>query len=52
MVMSALLPLTPSGATIGKMPCLAISASVTAYGRKMIMHTKEVVQSTYNKANG
>ena len=26
-----------SGATVGKMPCLQISASVTSYGRNMIM---------------
>jgi DNA polymerase delta subunit 1 len=31
-----------TGATIGKLPCLQISSSVTAYGRKMIEMTKEV----------
>jgi DNA polymerase delta subunit 1 len=41
-----------AGATVGKMPCLAISASVTAYGRKMIMHTREMVQERFTKANG
>lgn len=41
-----------TGATVGKMPCLAISGSVTAYGRTMIERTKELVQATYNKANG
>ncbi|GEM06433.1 DNA polymerase delta subunit 1 [Rhodotorula toruloides] len=41
-----------TGATIGKLPCLPISMSVTAYGREMIDQTKEVVQSTYNTANG
>lgn len=29
-----------TGAVIGKMPCLEISASVTAFGRNMIDHTK------------
>ena len=29
-----------TGATVGKMPCLEISASTTAYGREMIYHTK------------
>lgn len=31
-----------TGATIGKLPCLAISSSVTAYGRQMIEKTKAV----------
>ena len=31
-----------TGATIGKLPCLAISSSVTAYGRQMIEKTKRV----------
>jgi len=29
-----------TGAVIGKMPCLEISSSTTAYGREMIEHTK------------
>lgn len=29
-----------TGATVGKMPCLEISSSVTAFGREMIEHTK------------
>eukprot|EP00955_Chlamydomonas_euryale_P069670 360530-Chlamydomonas_euryale.AAC.3 len=41
-----------TGATVGKMPCLQISASTTSYGRSMIMHTRELVMSMYNKANG
>ncbi|GAX78824.1 hypothetical protein CEUSTIGMA_g6261.t1 [Chlamydomonas eustigma] len=41
-----------TGATVGKMPCLQISASTTAYGRTMIMNTRELVMSMYNKANG
>ena len=31
-----------TGATIGRLPCLAISASVTSYGREMIEMTKKV----------
>jgi hypothetical protein len=41
-----------AGATVGKMPCLAISASVTAYGRQMIMHTREMVTTQFCRANG
>ena len=29
-----------TGAIVGKMPCLEISSSVTAFGRNMIDHTK------------
>jgi hypothetical protein len=38
-----------TGATIGKLPCLPISSSVTAYGRQMIETTKTVrmIPSTY-----
>ena len=31
-----------TGATIGQLPCLPISSSVTAYGRQMIERTKQV----------
>ncbi|GAA5857179.1 hypothetical protein JCM8547_009357 [Rhodosporidiobolus lusitaniae] len=41
-----------TGATIGKLPCLPISMSVTAYGREMIDKTKTEVQNRYNTANG
>jgi len=57
-----------TGATIGKLPCLEISSSVTAYGRQMIEKTKQVrkldvhvtchsqimqeVESQYSVANG
>ena len=34
-----------TGATIGKLPCLAISSSTTSYGRQMIEKTKELVDS-------
>ncbi|KAK9894003.1 putative delta DNA polymerase [Cystobasidium minutum MCA 4210] len=41
-----------TGATVGKLPCLQISTSVTAYGRQMIETTKQSVESQYNKENG
>jgi len=41
-----------TGATVGSLPCLAISASVTSYGRDMINQTKEGVESTFTIANG
>ena len=41
-----------TGATVGKMPCLPISSSTTAFGRAMIDHTKNLVEKKYNKANG
>lgn len=41
-----------TGATVGKLPCLAISTSVTAYGRQMIELTKQEVESEYCISNG
>ncbi|PPQ66648.1 hypothetical protein CVT26_009402 [Gymnopilus dilepis] len=41
-----------TGATIGKLPCLAISSSVTAYGRQMIEFTKQEVEKEYSVQNG
>ncbi|KAJ3576454.1 hypothetical protein NP233_g410 [Leucocoprinus birnbaumii] len=41
-----------TGATVGKLPCLAISSSVTAYGRQMIEKTKQEVEAEYCMANG
>ncbi|TFY53620.1 hypothetical protein EVJ58_g9353 [Rhodofomes roseus] len=41
-----------TGATIGKLPCLPISSSVTAYGRQMIEKTKKEVEAEYCIANG
>ncbi|KAK9449602.1 DNA polymerase family B-domain-containing protein [Limtongia smithiae] len=41
-----------TGATVGKLPCLAISSSVTSYGRRMIEATKEFVEKTYRTENG
>nr|CAD7203422.1 unnamed protein product [Timema douglasi] len=41
-----------TGAQVGKLPCLEISGSVTAYGRTMIEQTKQEVEQRYNVANG
>merc|ERR1712151_1017164 len=41
-----------TGATVGVLPCLEISSSVTAFGRTMIDHTKKLVEATYNIKNG
>ncbi|KAJ9122530.1 DNA-directed DNA polymerase delta [Naganishia vaughanmartiniae] len=41
-----------TGATIGKLPCLAISSSTTAYGREMIEFTKQQVEQQYTMDNG
>ncbi|XP_015438316.1 PREDICTED: DNA polymerase delta catalytic subunit [Dufourea novaeangliae] len=41
-----------TGAQMGKLPCLEISASVTAYGRVMIERTKQEVEQQYCVSNG
>lgn len=41
-----------TGMSVGALPCQAIAASVTAYGRRMIEHTAEVVEGTFCKARG
>ncbi|CAD7696782.1 unnamed protein product [Ostreobium quekettii] len=41
-----------TGATVGKLPCLEISSTVTAYGRQMILQTQEMVTKKYNRSNG
>jgi DNA polymerase family B len=41
-----------TGATVGKLCCLPISSSVTAYGRTMIEKTKQSVEAHYTVANG
>ena len=41
-----------TGATVGKLPCLAIASSTTGYGRQMIERTKMEVEARYNIANG
>ena len=38
-----------TGATVGRLPCLAIAASVTSEGRGMIEDTSEVVVRTYKE---
>ncbi len=40
-----------TGAQVGKLPCLEISASVTAFGRQMIEATKAYVESHYEGTN-
>ncbi|KAF7284558.1 hypothetical protein GWI33_021941 [Rhynchophorus ferrugineus] len=41
-----------TGAQVGKLPCLEISGSVTAYGRSMIEQTKQEVEQHYTIQNG
>ena len=41
-----------TGAQVGKLPCLEISQSVTAFGRMMIEHTKKEVEERYTVDNG
>eukprot|EP00730_Choanoeca_flexa_P019669 TRINITY_DN9614_c0_g1_i2.p1 TRINITY_DN9614_c0_g1~~TRINITY_DN9614_c0_g1_i2.p1 ORF type:complete len:1053 (+),score=322.68 TRINITY_DN9614_c0_g1_i2:142-3159(+) len=41
-----------TGATVGKLPCLEISSSVTAFGRQMIEQTWNAVEEKYTIANG
>ncbi|KAI9178746.1 DNA-directed DNA polymerase delta [Blastocladiella emersonii ATCC 22665] len=41
-----------TGATVGKLPCLEISSSVTGFGREMIELTKRVVEEKYTVTNG
>ena len=41
-----------TGAQVGQLPCLAISSSVTAFGREMIEFTKATVIEKYSKKNG
>ena len=41
-----------TGASNGKVPCLAIASSTTSYGRQMIERTKGEVEAKYTIANG
>merc|ERR1719414_2780776 len=41
-----------TGATVGMLPCLEISSSVTACGRTMIDHTKNLVEAAYTVEKG
>ena len=40
-----------TGATVGKLPCLAIASSTTSYGRQMIERTREEVQARFTVKN-
>lgn len=41
-----------TGATVGKLPCIQISASVTSFGRQMIDKTQQLVEEKFNRSNG
>ena len=41
-----------TGAVRGMLPCIAISSTVTSYGRDMIFHTKTIVEQHYNTSAG
>ncbi|KAF1835563.1 DNA polymerase delta catalytic subunit [Decorospora gaudefroyi] len=41
-----------TGATNGKLPCLAIASSTTSFGRQMIERAKAEVEAKYTIANG
>ena len=41
------MPSQCAGATVGVLPCLDISSSVTAFGRSMIDHTKKMVEAVF-----
>lgn len=41
-----------TGATVGKLPCLPISMSVTAFGRQMIEMTKQQVEQHFTIDQG
>ena len=37
-----------TGATVGQLPCLEISSSVTSFGRKMIDQTRSLVMQKFD----
>jgi DNA polymerase delta subunit 1 len=41
-----------TGATVGQLPCLAISSTVTGYGRDMIHDTRAAVERMFTMENG
>jgi DNA polymerase delta subunit 1 len=41
-----------TGATVGQLPCVPIAASVTAYGRNLLIETKNFVENSYTIKNG
>nr|QZX63221.1 DNA polymerase delta subunit 1 [Halisarca dujardinii] len=41
-----------TGATVGKLPCIEISESVTGFGRQMIEKSRELVEEKFTVKNG
>lgn len=41
-----------TGATVGSLPCIEVSSSVTAFGRQMIEFTAQTIRDEYCIANG
>ena len=41
-----------TGATVGMLPCLPVSSTVTSYGRHMIADTKAAVEARFTLAAG
>jgi DNA polymerase delta subunit 1 len=41
-----------TGATVGQLPCVPIAASVTAYGRNLLLESRNFVHNTYTVENG
>ena len=41
-----------TGASVGKLPCIEISGSVTAYGREMIGQVKDYVEDMFSISKG
>ncbi|KAH9131844.1 hypothetical protein AeRB84_021559 [Aphanomyces euteiches] len=41
-----------TGANVGQLPCIPIASSVTAYGRELLLKTREHVETLYTVENG
>jgi DNA polymerase delta subunit 1 len=41
-----------TGATVGQLPCVPVAATVTAYGRNLLLETRAFVESNYNISKG
>ncbi|RHY36464.1 hypothetical protein DYB30_002170 [Aphanomyces astaci] len=41
-----------TGANVGQLPCIPIASSVTAYGRDLLLRTREEVEKVFTVANG
>jgi DNA polymerase delta subunit 1 len=41
-----------TGATVGQLPCVPVAATVTAYGRNLLLETRAFVESTYTVSKG